>query len=124
MTTPIPTGRGVLVNDQLDVRVPGKVTESDHVGFWFCPESSGPFIMRSQRFSYGDGWTVEYPEPELPTERGSVILDVITEYGYEYSSAYQYSDSSWIGVRKDRKLWDTIPASRIAAFTPAKVVAA
>ncbi len=121
MTTPIKEGRGFLVHEGGEERIPGRVVGSDHEGFWFLPDY---FDAYSMRFSYAEGWTVEFPKPELPTERGSVILDVLTENGREYKSAYLYSTRSWIGLRDVGSFWDTLRDDDIIEFTPAKVVAA
>lgn len=123
MTTPIKQGRGVLVHDEHEVRIPGKVVGSDHEGFWFLPDYFDAHFA-STRLSYAKGWTVEFPKPELPTERGSVILDVLTENGREYKSAYLYSTRSWIGLRDVGSSWNTLRDDDIIEFTPAKVVAA
>lgn len=121
MATPIKKDRGVLVHDEREDRIPGLMVGADYEGFWFLSDS---FPTKSERFSYADGWAVKYPKPELPTERGSVILDVLTEYGDRFSSAYQYAGGTWLGVRGGRDDWGTVLAPSIVEFTPAKVVAA
>lgn len=58
--------------------------------------------------------------PPLPTEPRSVILDVVTETGREYSIGVR-DNAEWNLVDAQGE-WGSLRSERIVSFTPAKVV--
>lgn len=66
---------------------------------------------------------LDRPKPELPTELGSVIVDVTT-VNYRYPVAVLLHGDLWGGPLTDGDYYGTFRAERVESFTLARVVKA
>lgn len=119
--------------DNIKDAKPGDWIKAEYEGYPFEGEAwhskaGGSLYVGVTPVRYDDGTfpdaiaiiSIERPEPKLPTEPGSVILDVTTEEGEEVALLFLSEDSGRVWV--DPKGTSMYYAPEIVSFTPANVV--